>query len=313
MSIQEAMAGAHPATRPSHVRTPSLDWLEHANYSITLLPPQDQTSPAPAPGAGPEPGPAPQAAPSELTHADVVISGPREQLPPPKPEISNSDWEAKIVQSAHDFPRELVPQMENQLLQYLKGKDVPQLDAIGMLSDEDREMLSAILDGLTNLRSSMRADANLPMARRIRPWLDAANRLRLQAGLSIPKIALCSKVGGFGVYDPIASNSFPVGRDHPLVVYCEVENFSSRLNGDGMWESKLTQEVTIYDSAGKVVAGEKRQEVVDHSRGARRDFFVGRRVVLPAKLTPGSYSLRVSIQDPLARRVAEATTPIVIK
>src|SRR5207237_60601 len=73
-----------------------------------------------------------------------------------------------------------------------------------------------------------------------------ADARRSHAELTVPAVALCREVHGFGLYEPIEPCRFQAGKDHPVVVYCEVENFSSQLNASKQWETRLTQELALY-------------------------------------------------------------------
>jgi hypothetical protein len=310
---------AAPATatviRAPEIPIPSLPWLENPDWTLRLGPPQASATAAQAAVVAPSPtaqaaAPMRDANPSggNVNPGPVITPG---QMEPIKAATLPDALETRIGQAAKDYPRDFEPQFEQQLLSFLGGKNVPQLESISNLPADDRELLSAVLDQLTNVRAGAK-NANLPLAGRVRPLIDTAERLRAQVGLTIPTIALCSRVDGFGVYEPIPAPRFAPGKEYQVVVYCEVENFSSRTNIKGIWETTLTQEVVIYNSASEKVASEAQQPVIDLSRSRRHDFFVGRRVRLPANLPAGNYSIRVTIRDQQANRLAESTAPIQI-
>ena len=120
---------------------------------------------------------------------------------------------------------------------------------------------------------------------------------------------------GFGVYDPIQPARFIAGKENKVILYCEVENFSSQYNGDKQWETRLSQDVVLYtEQNGLEVWRDKtaNKQVVDQSRNRRHDFFLAKVIDLPANLTIGRYLLKVSIVDDQVKRVAENTIPIEI-
>ena len=186
----------------------------------------------------------------------------------------------RFLQRIRDYPTDLSAQLDYQMLCLLRDEQAPHMAELGRLSAEDREMLTAVLDGLSNLRTSLRADKNLMPFERIKPLLEMADRLRSAAELTIPTIAACSKVQGFGVYDPMPSN-LRAGIDNPLILYCEVQNFSSQQNEKGMWETKLSQEAVLYTETGLGVWKDKSDIPVDLSRNRRHDFFVVKKITLP--------------------------------
>jgi hypothetical protein len=186
------------------------------------------------------------------------------------------------------------------------------MTAIGALGAEDREALAALLDAISNYRARLADGRNLMFAEKVRPLVELSGRLAALGELRVGGLALCSRVDGFGVYEPLAGERLAAGREHEAIVYCEVENFSSRLNAQGQWETNLAQEVVLYNEAGVRVWRDKPKSVTDVSRRQRRDFYTVQRIRLPANLPAGHYRLGVTIRDEQLQRVAEATVPIQI-
>ena len=233
----------------------------------------------------------------------------------PRPLPASDDLAQRFVQQVRDFPQDVAGHLDWQLLQFLQGQSVPQLQTLAPLPGEDREMLSTLLDGLTNFRNALRSDNNMLLSRKIRPLLELSDRLRTQAELTVPTLALCTDVKGFGVYEPIEPARFEAGREHKVIVYCEVENFASLLDEQKRWETKLTQEVVLYtEQNGLEVWRDKvpARTVIDYSRNRRHDFFIVKMIRLPANLTIGRYLLKVTVVDQQVNRVAENTAPILI-
>jgi hypothetical protein len=225
--------------------------------------------------------------------------------------LSGGDLEASLARNLRDYPKDIWAQFDFQLLQFLKDKPVPQLDLLAKLTNEDRELLTAVMDGLANFRNAVRSDNNMLMSRKVRPILELADRVRAQADLIIPTLSLCTKVDGFGVYEPVEPARFTAMKEHPIIVYCEVENFSSHLNEKKMWETKLSQEVVLYTETGLPVWQDKTENIPDLARNRRHDFFVVKKTRFPGNITIGRYLLKVTIVDQQASRVAEATVPVV--
>src|SRR5581483_7794608 len=161
-------------------------------------------------------------------------------------------------------------------------------------------------------RSTLRSDNNMLFSRKIRPLTDLADRLKQQAELSIPTLVLCTKVEGFGRYDPIDPPRFPAQKEAQAIVYCELENFSSRQNDARQWQTDVTQEAILYTEEGMQVWADKTQTIQDISRHRRHDFFLRTLVKFPPTLTVGRYMLKVTIVDRQANRVAESSLPIAI-
>ncbi len=147
------------------------------------------------------------------------------------------------------------------------------------------------------------------LSEKVKPLLDMADRVRSQAELTIPVIAICSNVLRFGVYDPMPT-TLCAGVDNPIIIYCEVGNFSSQQDDKGMWETRLSQEAVLYTETGYPAWRDKSVMPADLSRNRRHDFFVGKKVMLPKTLGVGRYNLKVSIFDEQVKRIAENSIPI---
>lgn len=214
---------------------------------------------------------------------------------------------------AKDYPADLSAQMDDQLVKYLREESVPDMSTLSGLPPEDRELLGAMLDALSNFRSQLRSDNNMLFSKKIRPLVELSDRLRSQAELSVPTVALCTKVSAYGVYEPIDPARFIAGQRQEAIVYCEVENFLSQPNDRNLYETKLTEDVVLYtESSGLPVWSAPKDTVVDQARRRRHDFFLGKRIVLPSNLTIGRYLLKVTVEDQQARHIAENTVPIEI-
>ena len=233
--------------------------------------------------------------------------------PPVTPAFSSDVLEKKLLSRVKEYPRDVAGHLEYQLMQFLKDQPTPDLATLSALPEEDRELIAAVMDGLSNFRSQLRADNNMLLSKKIRPMVDLSARLQSQAELNIPSLTLCTKVDGFGRYDPIDPPRFIASRDTQVIVYCEVANFTSRISGEkNLWQTDLTQDIVLYSEAGQPVWTDPTSRVQDTSRVRRHDFFVRKLVTLPASLPVGRYLLKVTVTDQQASRVAEASLPLQI-
>jgi len=323
LQARQSRAGAAPppaipATRPFEPAFPDVKWLEPP-VQLVLGPPQRSEPPAPVvqeePAAAQTPAshganraaavhveeartPAEQSAPA-------VVANTSRQVPAATAEPATDQLEASLARQISDYPRDLAAHLDYQLLRLVRGLPVPQPERMASLSVEDRELLESLLDALANFRAAVRDGENRMLMEKARPLVELSERLRPHAALRIGSMALCSRVDGFGVYQPVDAQRLSSGRELAVILYCEVENFSSRLNDQRMWETTLTQGAVLYNDRGQRVWEEKPRLVNDLSRNRRRDFFIARLVRLPAGLPPGHYRLLVSVSDRQAGRVAE--------
>jgi len=136
-------------------------------------------------------------------------------------------------------------------------------------------------------------------------------QLRADEPLRIRKLKLCRKVNGYGIYEPFERKAFLAGREHPAIVYVELEHFRTKRQSDGKHRVQLKQEIVLYnESDGLAVWRQRPVSIVDESRNERRDFFVVQIIRLSDRLTVGKYLLKVTVTDEIGRSVDEATLPL---
>jgi len=124
-----------------------------------------------------------------------------------------------------------------------------------------------------------------------------------RADLVVSKLKLCSEVEGFGRYEVVPEGALASGQARNLIVYCELNNFSNKLNADGRYVTELSSEITLYDEDFRVVA-QRRDDVTDlPCHNPRRDFFLRGPIPVP-RLSPGKYQLEVVIRDKVAGKIA---------
>ena len=220
-------------------------------------------------------------------------------------------WAPRLRKRIRDNPRDIADQLDLQLYGLLNDDPSPELASFSELGSDDRELVAALIDGLSNFRSAVREDSNMLQAKKIQPLLEMADRLRSQADLTVSTVALCKRVNGFGKYDPISPLRFPATQENAAIVYCEVANFLTKQQGQ-MWTTRLTEQVTLYSDMGVLAWTDDKRDVTDECRNRRHDFFCYNIIKLPPTLTVGRYLLKVSIEDKNADKVAEATVPLEI-
>lgn len=304
---------------------PGVEWLNPDR--MALVPPQ---SPAPR-LSGPAPQPQVQGAgsnvpisiPSQGNGPSVPLPAPVRPGDGPAYTSTNQSVTAattltgdeallrRLGQHVRDYPHDLAGHLDYQLLRFIRDEPVPQLDALTGLPQEDRNLVSAVMDGLNNFRVAARTDSKMLLSQKVRPILEMADRLRDQAELNIPTIAVCSRVQAFGVYDAM-STTFRAGQDNPLILYCEVQNFASTPNGNGLWETRLKQQVALYMEGQSNFEAwkDKGDTLTDQCHNRRHDYYVVKKIILPKTLSVGRYILKVSVIDEQAKRIAENTVTI---
>lgn len=150
---------------------------------------------------------------------------------------------------------------------------------------------------------------------------DAARLLSKDAGIRIAYAGLCRRVDSFGRFEPFVNSAFLAGRAHRAIVYVELDQFATRSPGssdaqtvDGaQWVVEVSQELElIHDADGRQQWYRPAQTVTDASRTQRRDFYLVNTIDLPATLSVGAYSLKVTIRDRTSSAADERIIPLQI-
>ena len=304
---------AQPAPTPQPVSPPTQTEFPHHRRENTDTAPLTDAAPAAPTAPAAQPAPLAQLASAKITKP---IDGP--QIVPESADFAASDSNSKDPLGARlrkrvtSDPHDIASQLDLQLYGMLNDDPAPELASLTELPGEDRELIEALIDGISNFRSTVREDSNLLPPQKIRPLLEMADRLRSQADLTVSTVALCRRVDAFGKYEPISPLRFPVGQENAAIVYCEVQNFLPKQNARQMWETRLSEQVTLYTDTGILAWSDPARQVTDECRERRHDFFAYNIIKMPASTPMGRYLLKVTIEDQNANRVAEATVPLEI-
>ena len=201
---------------------------------------------------------------------------------------------------------------DEQLKRLLTEQPTLAESELAPLAPEDRALLKTLIEGLARFRLSARSASTI--AEKTKPLLELSDRLKDNVNLAVSNLTLCESVDRFGVYTPLSVAQLPANRETPTILYCEIENSHAKLSAKGMYETRLTYELSLYpDSAGGTanpVFSKPATSVIDRCRNRRRDFFIADRVTFPAHIAAGRYVLKVTVTDTQAKRIGEATLPV---
>ncbi len=170
----------------------------------------------------------------------------------------------------------------------------------------DRKITLAVDSAIQEFRQQM-DQGNTGAA--VDPLITLADRVRSIAVLRLPVATLCSKVDGFGVYEPLEAR-LRANRETSVVLYCELTGFHSRQGDRAMWETRVSQDVVLLDEKSQEIWKDSAPAVVDQCRNLRRDFYVARILRFPATVAPGQYSLKIMMTDQLSHELVESTLPV---
>ncbi len=197
-------------------------------------------------------------------------------------------------------------------LDSLSPKALDELYSDGVLSEAELSSLRAAQEVLTSISSSgtiASPEAVAKVLERVK------NELDRQSGIRIVKSILCTRVDGFGKYEPFSSNDFIAGQAHEIIVYVEVDRFGWREmtgnDGQPRYEVELSQRLELYHVADDMNTWNRAAEVDRSvSRNRVRDYYLINKITLPANLGVGKYHLKVVMRDLVEDRVGESIVTI---
>ena len=137
----------------------------------------------------------------------------------------------------------------------------------------------------------------------------AENTLAGSAPLAVRNPAFCTEVTSFGVTKPFANYQFKPGQE--LLLYTELENFTSELTDKG-YHTAMHSSYQIFDSRGAKVTEQDYAITEESCRNPRRDYFLRYFVYLPKQIRSGNYTLQLTIEDTLGKKVGQTTVPFEI-
>jgi hypothetical protein len=218
-------------------------------------------------------------------------------------------------------PPALTPGRESPLLDavkaYADGKPTRAIEILKSLDGPNQEFVLAVVPILQRGATADLAADPAAVAALVDQLEAIAARLGARAALKIENLAFCTKVAGFGRYDP-----WPEGQPyHPndqAQLYLEVENLVSQPAAGPHGETHVTHAkvaVEIKDAHGVLVKQadpedwRRRVEVAKFekklpSRGPVRDFHVLYPFAVPT--APGVYTVSVEVRDPTGRKARSA-------
>ena len=140
---------------------------------------------------------------------------------------------------------------------------------------------------------------------------EAISQLEKLVSLKITHGTLCTEVRGFGQYKPFSSNEFRVGQ--PVLLYCEIENFSSveeKAQSDvSDYRTRLKSSLVICREDGTVAQQAEFPVVEDVARNRRRDFYLYVPFTV-GELSPGKYRAHLMVDDLQGRKQAVLDPPV---
>ncbi|MCA9024932.1 MAG: hypothetical protein KDA86_06945 [Planctomycetaceae bacterium] len=200
-------------------------------------------------------------------------------------------------------------------LLYLIGSRRPEaLQSIPHDDPNQQEFWTEMMWALSNVFDDEALPDPSDRARETLERLRAAiDHLEPLAGLDVNHTVFCRQIDGFGNYTLFDKDEFLPGES--VLIYTEVENFSTLVTTQGDYVTKLQSTLDIHEESteGRVVFHNELAPTEDLCRSRRHDYFHSYRVKLPTNLTPGPHVLTLSIHDEVGHKFGTASLHFVVR
>lgn len=197
-------------------------------------------------------------------------------------------------------------QVDLRMLYLMSGQQARALERVRGLDAADQEFWTQVMWSLANYfdvegipNRDERATQTVIQMR------SAIQHLQQTAKLEIRNVDFCTKISSFGNYETFDNNVFRPGQ--PVMVYAEIDNFSSKRGSDGLYRTQLKSTIEVHrvtPQGSEVVETLDFDATTDLCRHHRRDYYHSFELNIPSKATTGSYALVLIVEDQYSKRVA---------
>lgn len=238
-----------------------------------------------------------------------------------KPAAAAADWnatlaaaiaalEAQTREPAHDA-ESTARQVYLRMLYLAAGRRDEALRPIPGLAAGQQDYWSKQLFALSAVLDSQAiADPGRRAAEAAQHLSQAAASLGQLGQLTVKNLSFCTEVVSYGVYKRFENHEFKPGQQ--LLVYAEVENFKSEESAEG-FHTSLQSSYQILDSQGRRVAHDEFALTEEHCQNRRRDYFVRYFLTLPSMIYEGRYTLELTVEDTLGRKIGQSTVEFAVQ
>jgi hypothetical protein len=274
--------------------------------------------PTTAPAAIPTPPARPLAAPPASSASAAIVPAAATAVAPAA-ELAPSDWRqplsstiASVEQSLRESPGSDDRQIYLRLLHLIAGHRDQALELVAGREPAEQEFWSKELYALSTLWDASRQPDSGKRRTEAAIHFDEANgKLRELGLLTIRNLAFCTEVSSYGVYKRFEKDEFRP--EQRVLVYAELENFVTQATPQG-YHTALKASYQIFDGRGTKVEQQDLPPMEEFCQNPRRDFFVAYSDVrLPKQIYDGRYTLKLTIEDTLGKKIAQSSIEFTVK
>ena len=206
-------------------------------------------------------------------------------------------------------------EIQLRMLYLIAGDHGRALEAVPGLSPAEQEFwqhtfwaLSTELDAKSMPNPADRATHAVAALR------TAAVKLSERANLTLKNVNFCHRVDSFGNVETFERDEFTP--NEPVLIYAEVENFTSERSLEGRFRTVLKSKVEIFRAGGTQLVETlplDKPVTVDLCDSHRQDYFLIYELKVPARIGLGPHVMKLTVEDTLGGAVAETELNFTVK
>ncbi|HET6327906.1 MAG TPA: tetratricopeptide repeat protein [Planctomycetaceae bacterium] len=136
-------------------------------------------------------------------------------------------------------------------------------------------------------------------------------RSRPDHPLQLTNVAFCDKIENYGRWTRFRRDEFTPGQ--PVLLYADVDNFTSERTSEGTWRAILKSTIEIFDQHGNLVQRMPFAPNEDLCQSVRRDYYNSYEFLIPSGCAPGPHTLKLTIADMLGTKTADSSIHFTVK
>ncbi|QDT34542.1 hypothetical protein [Thalassoglobus polymorphus] len=208
---------------------------------------------------------------------------------------------------------ELRQQVALRMLYLVNDQKQLAMQPIPGLQPADQEFWTSIFWGLSNYLNEEGINPSQRSTMTIEQLRSATHYLQISAKLQLRNVSFCSRINGFGNFEPIDATQLTPGE--PVLIYCDVRNFQSESSDQNDFITKLRSSVEIYqgDLNGQLVDRSSFPATEDRCQSIRTDYYNSYRIDLPAHLSSGQHVLKLTVYDEFSGKSATETISFTVR
>lgn len=178
----------------------------------------------------------------------------------------------------------------------------------------DQEFWTSMFWGMSNYFDvEHTGDPGTRAAHTIAQLNSASRQLQSVADLELRNVCFSPQIDGWGLYERFDRDEFEPGQE--VLLYGEIRNFSTEATATGFYRTAISSTIEIVraNEEDSVLERNDLGQTEDLCRGQRTDFYNSYRIMIPHHLSPGSYQLRLTVEDKLSNRFATQTIGFIVR